>query len=444
MVEISTVFPTPCQPLRRCEVNTTRHTDILAINPNPLRGRALQRLARKGLLAKLKHLAEGQLRIIEGDLIWQCGSVTSDFPVPVELEVLNPAFYGEVAFGGTVGAGEAYMQGYWRCNNLTDLVRMMARNRSVMDSMEGGMGRLLEPLNKLFHRWHRNSLAGSRRNIEAHYDLGNDFFAQFLDPTMMYSCGVFDASDSSMEAASLAKLDRICRKLELTSSDHVLEIGTGWGGFAIHAARNYGCRVTTTTISESQYELARQRVADAGLSDRITLLKKDFRELEGEFDKLVSIEMIEAVGERNLGVFFEACHQRLRPNGKMLLQAITIADELYDSYRKSVDFIQRHIFPGGFLPCVSALSRLIAERSDLRLFHLEDIGPHYAITLHRWRQRFFANLGNIKALGYPAEFIRMWEYYFCYCEGGFIERSLGTVQMLLVRPRDRSAPLLRI
>ncbi len=425
-------------------MNLTKQFRLLETNPSLLQGRFLERLARKGLLAKLVNLSRGQLLIIDGEQSWRFGAITPAFPVPVVLEVLNPAFYPEVAFGGTIGAGESYMLGYWRCNSVTDLVRLMVCDRQVMEAMEGGIGRFLAPLNQLFHRWHRNTLNGSRRNISAHYDLGNAFFQQFLDPTMMYSCGVFEEPAHTMEQASFAKLERICRKLDLKPEDHVLEIGSGWGGFAIYAAGHYGCRVTTTTISEAQYQLARERVASAGLGDRITLLNRDFRELEGQFDKLVSIEMIEAVGEQNIGVFFEICNQRLKPQGKMLLQAITIADQLYDSYRKSVDFIQRHIFPGGFLPSLSSMAVSVAERTDMRLFHLEDIGPHYATTLSRWRQAFFDNLGEIRAMNYPAEFIRMWEFYFCYCEGGFIERSLGTVQMLLVKSGDRSAPVLRV
>jgi len=287
-------------------------------------------------------------------------------------------------------------------------------------------------------------VAGSRRNISAHYDLGNDFFRLFLDDTLMYSAGVFETPEATMEEASIAKIDRICRKLELGPDDHLLEIGTGWGGFAIHAARHYGCRVTTTTISEAQHQLARERIIEAGLEDRIELLREDFRNLTGQYDKLVSIEMIEAIGEANIGRFFAVCNGLLKPHGKMLLQSITIADNLYEGYRRSVDFIQRYIFPGGFLPSVASLCHAVGRNSDMRLFHLEDIGPHYAETLKRWRQQFNTNLTAIRALGYPPEFIRMWEFYLCYCEGGFLERATGDVQMLLVKSGDRSDSLLRV
>lgn len=413
-----------------------------AIKTTP--GSALCRLARRGVMAKLAALRHGQLEVVEGDEHHRFGSLSAEFPHPVRVEIKNPGFFPELAFGGSIGAGEAYMLGHWRCDNLVDLIRMMVRNREVMESMEGGLGRLMAPVNKLFHWLHRNTVAGSRRNISAHYDLGNDFFRLFLDDTLMYSAGVFETPEATMQEASIAKIDRICRKLELGPDDHLLEIGTGWGGFAIHAARHYGCRVTTTTISEAQHRLARERIIEAGLEDRIELLQEDFRNLTGQYDKLVSIEMIEAIGEDNIGRFFAVCNRLLKPHGKMLLQSITIADSLYEGYRRSVDFIQRYIFPGGFLPSVASLCQAVGRHSDMRLFHLEDIGPHYAETLKRWRQQFNANLTAIRALGYPPEFIRMWEFYFCYCEGGFLERATGDVQMLLVKSGDRSDTLLRV
>ncbi|MDH5499845.1 MAG: cyclopropane-fatty-acyl-phospholipid synthase family protein, partial [Gammaproteobacteria bacterium] len=281
----------------------------------------------------------------------------------------------------------------------------------------------------------------SRKNISAHYDLGNEFFSLWLDETMMYSSAVFERSDMTLQEASVAKLERICRKLQLSSEDHVLEIGTGWGGFAIHAASQYGCRVTTTTISREQFEHATRRVAEAGLQDRITLLLRDYRDLEGRYDKLVSIEMIEAVGHEFLDSYFEKCAALLKPDGMMLLQAITIADQRYESALKSVDFIQRYIFPGGFLPSVTAMLRSITHSSDMRLYHLEDIGSHYAKTLFSWRMAFFRQIKKIRDMGYPDSFLRMWEYYYCYCEGAFIERAIGNVQMLLVRPDCRREPV---
>jgi cyclopropane-fatty-acyl-phospholipid synthase len=288
----------------------------------------------------------------------------------------------------------------------------------------------------------RNTLSGSRDNIVAHYDLGNDFYKLFLDETLTYSCGIFEKKTSSLKQASLAKYRRICEKLQLSPDDHVVEIGTGWGGFALFAAQNYGCRVTTTTISKEQYQLANQRFQSAGLADKITLLFRDYRKLSGHFDKLVSIEMIEAVGHQFLDAFFAACSRLLREDGMMLLQAITIRDQVFEQHKRSVDFIKRYIFPGSCIPSITAMSDAIAGSSDLKLFHLEDITPHYTRTLRTWRERFFSNIDKVRAMNFPETFIRMWEYYLCYCEGGFAERYIGDVQMLLTKPLCRRAPLL--
>jgi len=325
------------------------------------------------------------------------------------------------------------MLGHWRSDDLTGLMRLMLRNRDALDAMETGLARLSAPLRTAAHWLHRNTRAGSRRNISAHYDLGNDFFRLFLDETMMYSCALFERPDMTLSQASTAKLDAICRKLALGPRDHVLEIGSGWGGFALHAAARYGCSVTTTTISPSQFELARERVHAAGLNGRITVLLEDYRDLKGTFDKLVSIEMIEAIGHQYFNEFFRQCASRLVQDGRMLLQSITIADRHYARARDEVDFIKRYIFPGCCIPAVSALAQAMAESSDLRIVHLEDIGPHYATTLARWRENFITNLRNARARGYPDSFNRMWEFYLCYCEAGFAERALGDVQLLLTR-----------
>jgi cyclopropane-fatty-acyl-phospholipid synthase len=287
------------------------------------------------------------------------------------------------------------------------------------------------------HWLNRNSQAGSRRNIEAHYDLGNEMFELFLDPTMMYSCAYYPDSKASLDQAATAKLQRICEKLQLSETDHVVEIGTGWGGFAIYAATHFGCKVTTTTISKQQYEIARQRVIAAGLEDKVTLLMEDYRDLQGAYDKLVSIEMIEAVGPQYLETYFTKCSTLLKPDGIMLIQAITIQDQFYDQAIKSVDFIQRYIFPGGFIPSVTAISNAVKNATDTRLFQMEDIGPHYATTLRDWRKNFFNNIEQIKALGYSDQFIAMWEFYLCYCEGGFLERILGTSHLVFVKPDNR-------
>jgi cyclopropane-fatty-acyl-phospholipid synthase len=332
----------------------------------------------------------------------------------------------------------------WDCSELTDLIRIILRNEHLLKSLDGGFGKLMQPVHKAFHLLHRNSLSGSRKNIGAHYDLGNDMFELFLDPTMMYSSGIFEDSGYSMEQASTAKLDRICRKLQLNEGDHLLEIGTGWGGFAIYAAKKYGCHVTTTTISRQQHDYARHRILQEGLQDKINLLCEDYRNLTGKYDKIVSIEMIEAVGHAYYKTYFQQCSNLLKPDGMMLIQSITIADQRYEAAKDRVDFIKRYIFPGGCLPSVNVIANNIAEHTDMRLYQLEDIGQHYATTLAKWRKRFFSNIEKIQDLGYSEAFVRMWNFYLCYCEGGFRERSIGTVQALLTKPSCRSEPALGV
>jgi cyclopropane-fatty-acyl-phospholipid synthase len=322
-------------------------------------------------------------------------------------------------------------------------VRIFVANREQMNRLDCGWALVSRPLLRLFHWANRNSKHGSARNIAAHYDLGNELYQLMLDDTMAYSCAIFPRPDASLEEGSSAKFEAACRKLDLKPGDHVLEIGTGWGGFAIHAAQRYGCRVTTTTISREQHAYAVRKIAGLGLADRITVLLKDYRELDTEFsglyDKLVSIEMVEAVGANFLDGYFRHCASLLKPEGAMLLQAITIRDQFYAQALKSVDYIQRYVFPGSFIPSIAALSASMARATDFKIFHLEDIGPHYARTLRLWRERFFANLARVRELGYSDNFVRLWEYYLCYCEGGFMERQLGTVQMLLTRPGFRGA-----
>jgi cyclopropane-fatty-acyl-phospholipid synthase len=398
---------------------------------------ALTRLARTLLLAQLQKIRHGRLRIVDGDTVHAFGQATAEGPFDVTVRVRHPRFYAEVVFAGTVGAGESYMQGYWQCDNLTDLVRLFVANDAMMSAVDSGWSHLTGALMKVAHWLNRNSKTGSRRNIAAHYDLGNRFFELFLDETMAYSCGIFEHPRASMAEASRAKFDAACSKLALRPDHHLLEIGTGWGGLAIHAARHYGCRVTTTTISKEQHDYAREAIARAGLADRITLLQEDYRDLRGEFDALVSIEMIEAVGDQYLDTYFRKCSELLKPTGAMLLQSITISDQFYLRALRSVDFIKKFIFPGGFMPSVQCLVDSVARVTDMKLFHLEDIGPHYARTLRIWREAFMGRLAEVRALGYPDSFVRMWEYYLCYCEGGFEERRLGDVHMLFTKPGAR-------
>ncbi len=403
---------------------------------------AFDGVARRVIFSLLKRLDRGKITIHEGDTQQSFGKQTHDFPFEAKVTVHHPRFYSSILIGGSVGAGEAYMAGYWSADDLTTVVRIIVLNEHILHGMEKGWSRLKAPLYRFFHGMHKGSRKGSRVNIAAHYDLGNDFYALFLDETLTYSCGIFERDESTLKDASIAKYDRICRKLELSPSDRVLEIGTGWGGFAIYAAQNYGCRITTTTISRQQYALAEKRLEEEGVSDRVTLLFKDYRDLEEKYDKLVSIEMIEAVGHHYFDAFFCCCSERLKEDGQMLLQAITIADRVFERHKKEVDFIKRYIFPGSCIPSIAAMADAIARVTDLRIFHLEDITPHYAWTLRTWRHRFFENIEKVRDLGFADTFIRMWEYYLCYCEGAFMERYLGDVQMLLTKPLCRKAPIL--
>lgn len=402
--------------------------------PKPSR---LDKLARRAVRKRLDLVHEGQVVVTDNGRHSSYGNPGGELPLTAHLRINDPRFYSEVAFGGVTGAGEGYIQGYWDCDELTTLVRILLRNRDVLTSMNSGLGRLTVPMRKFLHWLNRNTHSGSRRNIAAHYDIGNDFYALWLDRRMMYSSAVFESPDMSLDEAARVKLDRICRKLRLKPTDHVLEIGTGWGGFAIHAAKNYGCRITTTTISSAQHHYAGQAIAAAGVDSQVTLLQSDYRDLTGTYDKLVSIEMIEAVGWQYQDRFFRKCCELLRPDGEMLLQAITIADQQYEAYRSSVDFIRHYIFPGGCLCSVTAMTRSLTAETDLRLVHMEDIGPHYARTLRCWHDRFAARLDAVRAQGYSEDFIRLWRYYLSYCEGAFLEHAIGDVQMHLVRPLAR-------
>ncbi|HEY6939862.1 cyclopropane-fatty-acyl-phospholipid synthase family protein [Dokdonella sp.] len=397
---------------------------------------AFDRFLRERLLARLAALRHGVLAIRDacGDV--DLGSADGGFGV-VEVHVDDPAFYRAVAANGTVGAAEAYMDGHWRCSDLVGLVRLLLRNRALLDGVDGGAARIGGWAMRAMHRLRDNTRRGARRNIAAHYDLGNPFFSLFLSDDLMYSSALFARADEALELASRRKLDRICDKLRLAPGDRVVEIGSGWGGFALHAAARHGCHVTTTTISREQYDLARERVARAGLGDRVTVLFEDYRDLRGRYDKLVSIEMVEAIGARWLDTYFRTLGNLLAAHGLGVVQAITIEDHRYEQALHSVDFIKRHVFPGSFIPSIAALVAAKARACDLALTHLEDFGASYAATLEAWRRRFLARLGDVRALGYDERFIRLWEFYLAYCEGGFRERSIGVSQLLLAKPGCR-------
>ena len=401
------------------------------LNTTPRPG-MLDNFARRLVLKQLGRLQTGRIELIEEGISITFGDPEAE--LDAKIEVTDSAFYSDIAFGGSVGAGEAYMRGSWQCDDLVSLVRILLRNREVLDGMEEGTAWLTRSLQRLFHWLNRNTREGARRNISAHYDLGNDFFALWLDESMKYSSAMFEHAEQSLADAQQHRLDVICQKLALGPDDHVIEIGTGWGGFAMHAAKNYGCRVTTTTISRQQYDFARQRIDEAGLQDKIELLLEDYRDLKGSYDKLVSIEMIEAIGSDQYDTYFDQCNQLLRPGGRMLIQAITIADDQYAYAQKNVDFIQRYIFPGSCLPSLSVMMATITKVSDMVVTKVEDIGQDYALTLNHWRRNFFTHIHDVIEMGYPEEFIWMWEFYLCYCEGGFIEGAISDVHLVAQKP----------
>ncbi|WP_239692687.1 SAM-dependent methyltransferase [Microbulbifer mangrovi] len=415
-----------------------------------------ERLCRWLLLEKLKSVRVGTLFVHEqyaltsasqgnnsagrGALVFGEPAGTSD--IEAHIVVTDPTLYAQVVLNGSIGSGEAYMDGAWRSPDLVQVIRLMTANMALLESLDSKWNFLNKIALKALHALNGNSLHGSRRNISAHYDLGNDFFGLFLDPTMLYSSAVFPSKDASLAEASEFKLARICRKLQLKETDHLLEIGTGWGGMAVYAARKYGCRVTTTTISREQYEYAKAWVAREGLEDRVTLLLKDYRELEGQFDKLVSIEMVEAVGHQYYRDFFSRCSALLKPHGLMVMQAITIQDQRFEQYKNSVDFIQRYIFPGGCLPSNQVVADNIANHTDMQIVGLDDITFDYAMTLRSWRKAFFERIDEVRQQGFDERFINMWDFYFCYCEGGFLERVISTAQFTFAKPRCNTLPSL--
>jgi cyclopropane-fatty-acyl-phospholipid synthase len=404
---------------------------------------AIDRFLRQRLLDRIRGLRHGRLVLQDACGTVELGDPASAHPdLQIHLQVLDPEFYRAVARNGSVGAGESYMDGHWRCDDLLGLIQLLLRNRDLLDGMESGLARLGGMAMRGWHALRRNTRDGSRRNIAAHYDLGNDFFGLFLSSDLMYSSALWADPADTLETASARKLERICRQLELKPTDRVIEIGTGWGGFALYAAAHYGCHVTTTTISREQHALASQRVAAAGLNDRVTLLLQDYRDLDGQYDKLVSIEMVEAIGAAYLDVYFEKLGSLLKPDGLALLQAITIEDHRYAQALKSVDFIKRHVFPGSFIPSINALLAAKTRASDLALTRLDDFGGSYALTLQAWRERFMAKLPQVRAQGFDERFIRMWAFYLAYCEGGFRERSIGVAHLLMAKPGHRRAAVL--
>ncbi|TDO95853.1 SAM-dependent methyltransferase [Marinomonas balearica] len=393
--------------------------------------------ALRAVKALMNRLTVGHLVVEDNGEIKEYGQKATDTDYHAHITVLDPQAYREVFLNASIGGAEGYMKGYWTTPDLLAVIRLMVANLATINQLDSERPLWSRIGAKLVHKLNANTKAGSKKNISAHYDLGNDFFSQFLDPTMMYSAAVFPDKNANLHDASVHKLDRICQKLELTPQDHLLEIGTGWGGMAIHAAQHYGCKVTTTTISKEQFEYAREKVESLGLSDRITLLLEDYRDLTGQYDKLVSIEMIEAVGHEYYDSYFEKCSSLIKDAGLMVIQAITIADQRYEFARNSVDFIQRYIFPGGCLPSNKVIAEKIALKTNMQIVAIEDITEHYAITLAKWREAFHEKRHQIIQMGFDDVFIRMWDYYLVYCEGGFRERAISTGQFVFAKPDYR-------
>lgn len=393
------------------------------------------RWLKKRVLRQLEQLPKGHLRLCCDGQWHSFGEPGSE--LRAELTVHQDEFWWMLASNGSIGAAQAYIQGYWDTPELTDVVQVLAANLQLLDRLEGGLAVFSQWLLKGLHWLNRNSRSGSRRNIAAHYDLGNQLFKRMLDPSMMYSAAMFTDPTDSLHSAQLNKLQRICEKLQLSADDHLLEIGTGWGSMALYAASHFGCRVTTTTLSREQYAYTQQRIEAMGLADRVTLLLEDYRDLTGQYDKIVSIEMIEAVGHRYLPDYFQQCSKLLKDDGLMLLQAITIRDQRYEKAKHSVDFIQRYIFPGGALPSMTVMLDTLTEHTDLNLSHMEDFGLHYARTLRHWRHNLLEHRTELEGLGYDETFFRLWQFYLCYCEGGFLQRAIGTAQLLLAKPAAR-------
>ncbi|MDX5406968.1 MAG: cyclopropane-fatty-acyl-phospholipid synthase family protein [Chromatiaceae bacterium] len=396
-----------------------------------------ERLCRKFALDFISQLQHGDITVVEGSQRLRFGDDQAE--LKAVITVVDPAFYQKLVMSGSVGGGEAYIYGWWRCDNLTALVRIFALNLATLDKLDSAITRLGRPLLKLLNWRNKNSKTQARKNIAAHYDLGNDMYRLFLDNSMMYSSAVYPDDTADLASAQQHKLELICQRLQLKSTDHLIEIGTGWGSMAIYAAQNYGCKVTTTTISQQQYDYAKQRIEALGLQGQITLLLEDYRDLQGQYDKLVSIEMIEAVGEEYLDTYFAKCSSLLKPDGLMVLQAITIVDQRYKQYVREVDFIKRYVFPGGCLPSVSRMTDAVSRKTDLVVRHLQDIGFDYARTLKDWCDNFMHARDKVHQLGYDDNFVRLWQFYLCYCEGGFRERATSAVHLVLSKPANRDS-----
>jgi cyclopropane-fatty-acyl-phospholipid synthase len=394
--------------------------------------------AKKAVFRMLGNIRHGLLEVACPEKTYVFGDESADLRGCIAIH--DERFFSRVLFGGDDAAGDSYVDGDWSSPDPVAVVRIAARNLGQLESGNRLLSLGSRLANKLRYRMRRNTEEGSRRNIHEHYDLSNDFFRLFLDKSMMYSSAIYRHASDSLEEAQEEKLDRICRKLRLGPEDHVLEIGTGWGAFALHASRKYGCRVTTTTISRQQHDLAQRRFDEAGeAGGRIRLLLEDYRKLTGQYNKLVSIEMFEAVGLEFYDAFFGACDRLLTPDGSLVMQAITMNEHRFGAYRQNTDWIQRRIFPGSQLASVREILNSLVRSTRLSLYHMEDIGMHYAYTLAEWRRRFHEAGAEVRALGFDEPFCRTWDYYLAYCEGAFRERHISDVQLMLTKNSNVSS-----
>ena len=417
---------------------TTGQVDVKQIAKMPsVKSWRSTALAKRLVFKLFNQLRHGELVIQDGDTTHRFGGGDVSIAPSAAVVIHEQRAYSRILTGGTMGAAEAYIDGDWSTEQLTDVTRVFSANIPILEAMKHKQNWFIKAGVKLAHTARKNSVSGSRENIAAHYDLGNEFFSLFLDPSLMYSSAVYPKGSDNLAEASQHKLKLICEDLELKPTDHLVEIGTGWGGMAIYAAENYGCNVTTTTISKEQLDYARAEVERRGLQDKVTLLFEDYRNLSGQFDKLVSIEMIEAVGHEYFDTYFGRVSSLLKPDGKAVIQAITINEQRYEDYRKSVDFIKRYIFPGGCLPSLNIISGALTRTTDMQIIDLRDIAIDYAKTLKHWHEAFMAELDAVKSLGFDEKFIRMWRFYLSYCEGGFRERIIGTYQITMAKPYYR-------
>ncbi len=400
-------------------------------------GNWLDDIAMSILLKKLEKIETGLLQVYANGMLYEFGNANIKSDIHAVIRVQDKRAFRAIVAGGEPAAGKTYIDGWWTSDDLIEVLRIFTINRNALFGFKHGVASFAKTVNRFSNKILRNTLSGSKRNIKAHYDIGNDLYELFLDEKMMYSSAYFRSDEEDLSSASEYKLKLICEKLNLQKSDKVIEIGTGWGGFAIYAAQNYGCHVTTTTISDEQYEHAKTKVKLLNLSERINVIKQDYRTLSGAYDKLVSIEMIESVGHQYIDSYFSTCNKLLKPSGAMLIQSITMSDYLFNNYINSTDFIRKYVFPGGCLTSMTSMMSSISKHTDLTLYHSESFASSYAKTLKIWHQNFYRNIDKVIELGYPTSFIKLWEYYMKYCQAGFENRVIDVHHLVLKKPYNR-------